>query len=173
MNLKTNIVQLLKIKSAIFEIDNGKLWPYHLPKVAATEEELLSLESVLKTNLDQEYRSFLNLANGWPGFYQTVDLFGTNELLDQKAYSGFQEQLKAGLEFNSSSEFSLEDAIIIAATKEDLDMFLLTTEKNHAPGRVIWFAGEIVDIFSSFNEFYLSMISYNLKELEDLKKELK
>jgi hypothetical protein len=32
--------------------------------------------------LDDDYRDFLKYVNGWKGFFHTIDLFGTNQLLN-------------------------------------------------------------------------------------------
>ena len=62
------------------ECDINKLWDYYLPKVAATEQELIEAEAALGFALDPRYREFLSYANGWRCFLQRIDLFGTNEL---------------------------------------------------------------------------------------------
>src|SRR5919109_4143494 len=74
------IVELVAIKSAIYRIDQGRLWTYALPRVKATEDELRACESRLGRPLDPQYRSFLGFANGWPAFIQPDDLLGTQEL---------------------------------------------------------------------------------------------
>jgi hypothetical protein len=39
------------------------------------------------------------------------------------------------------------------------------------PGVVIWFAGEEIDRFFDFDEFFLAMVEYNRRELEDMKEQ--
>ena len=68
------------VKQALMEADTKKIWPYHLPEVAATEAQLQKAEITLGFPLDPGYRKLLQHANGWKGFWHTADLFGTNDL---------------------------------------------------------------------------------------------
>lgn len=175
VDFKSGIVAMMEIKSKIYEVDNGEFWPYHFPKVAATKEELNVLEKKLGYRLDGEYRAFLELTNGWPGFFQTVDLLGTNELLDSPMrtyideYVGEMKRL-APEWYYAEDRTVFDHALPIAATLENTDLFLIKTEKDEAPGRVIWFAGEVIDTFDSFSDCFQSMIHYNRIELESIKK---
>ncbi|MFL2443764.1 SMI1/KNR4 family protein, partial [Bacillus thuringiensis serovar israelensis] len=37
------------------------------------------------------------------------------------------------------------------------------------PGEIIWFAGEEIDRFENFDEYFLAMIDYNREEILALK----
>lgn len=45
----------------------------------------------------------------------------------------------------------------------------MTKEDTKNPGVVIWFAGEEIDRFTSFKEYFLAMMDYNRLDLKDLK----
>jgi hypothetical protein len=116
-----------------------------------------------------EYRTFLLHANGWPAFYQTVDLLGADDLTGGKRFEHAAEMLgyveegvlaDAGLRRN--------DLLPIAASPVDLDLFVITRPSSARPGVVIWLAGTEVDLFPSFSEYFLAMIDYNRLEVQEL-----
>jgi hypothetical protein len=74
------IVKALIVRQRLDELDVVPVWTYPLPHVAAGEDQLVAVEQSLGRPLDSQYREFLHTANGWPKFYQDVDLFGTREL---------------------------------------------------------------------------------------------
>ena len=77
---KTEIAIAWKVLEAVRDADRKHLWSYHLPRVAATEQELRDVEKALGFRIDPLYRAFLGYANGWPDFHHCDDLFGTGEL---------------------------------------------------------------------------------------------
>jgi len=169
---KNNIVTMIYVKQQLMKLDINGMWPHHFPEVAATEEQIRSVEERQGYILDTSYRAFLKHANGWKGFYQTVDLFGTNELLNSsimKYANGLLDAVEDDV--IKATGFLREELLPIATTRFDKDLFVLSCPKSNIPGIVIWIAGEEIDRFSNFNEYYLSMIDYNRAEAEDLKKE--
>ena len=81
---KKLIVILVHIRSQLMEADKEKLWEYHLPGLATTKDKIEKVQKKINLCLSEEYKEFLLCANGWPCFYQMVDLFGTNELMSDK-----------------------------------------------------------------------------------------
>ncbi|MFK7207744.1 hypothetical protein ABB017_17330, partial [Acinetobacter baumannii] len=65
--------------------------------------------------------------------------------------------------------FCRNDLMPIAATLIDKDIFLIGKRNSSIAGKVIWYAGEEIEIFEKFNEFFLAMVDYNIDELNDLK----
>jgi hypothetical protein len=47
-------------------------------------------------------------------------------------------------------------------------LFVISRPQSHNPGVVIWFAGDEIDRFPNFEEFFLAMAGFNRAELEDL-----
>lgn len=166
---KTAIAQMVLIKQAIYDLDTEHLWEYRLPKLAAREEELKAVEAHLDEPLDPEYRSFLSYAGGWPAFYQTVDLFGPADLLDGRLFCHAMESLATIDELVlTSSHLRRKDLLPIAASLEDLDLFVITKRTCPSPGQVIWFAGGEIDRFPSFSDYYIAMLDYNRLEVQQL-----
>jgi hypothetical protein len=171
MDWKKEIAVMALVKSELAKADTGKLWPYHLPRVAATQAQISAAESCLGHKLDEEYAQFLRHANGWPAFYQSVQLFGTEELLGNAAMENALRTVSY-LEENVLKTSGVDRAALlpIAATDVDMDLFVIDRTGSPARARVIWFAGTEVQRFDSFNEYFLAMVDYNRAELAALKK---
>jgi hypothetical protein len=160
------------VKQEIMKLDKRRIWPYHLPEIAATDVQISQAEQRLAHVLDERYKALLKCANGWPAFYQAVDLFGTEDLISGPRHE-CGEFLLGYLEESVLNKcgFARAELLPIAATKSDRDLFVITRPHSSAPGIVIWFAGEEIDRFQTFDEYFLSMMEYNKKELLDFKKE--
>ena len=172
---KEQIVTMVYVKQALHEVDESNLWPWHLPNVATTEEQLKVVEEYLGHNLDSRYKLFLKQADGWQGFYQTVDLFGTEQLLGGSKMS-YATMLLDVLDEESvlkASGFAKNDLLPIAVTTSDKDLFVITCPHSVNPGVVIWFAGYEIDRFPSFDEYFLAMIDYNRADYQDLLNQIK
>ncbi|AZK44862.1 SMI1/KNR4 family protein [Paenibacillus lentus] len=170
MNWIETIAIMILVKQDMEKYDEEGLWEYHLPEVAASEELLIKTEQHLGYHLDSEYKEFLKYANGWKSFYQSVDLFGTNELVSSSDMDYAVNILNA-IEDSVIFECGVprDELLPIAVTKIDKDLFVITKLNSSNPGQVIWFAGEEIDRFDNFKEFFLSMIDYNREELKYFK----
>lgn len=168
-NWKERIVQMVLVQQRLEEVDVEHLWDYKLPRVAASEETLRQVEGAIGAALDPEYRAFLAHAGGWPSFHQTVDLFGPEELLGSPHFAAAREALLS-MEDEALTECGEEprNLLPIAATSEDLDLFLIAGPEAHTPGQVFWYAGGLIETFPSFTEYFLAMVDYNREEIHRL-----
>ena len=150
------------VRQEMMELDKLKIWPYHLPEVAATDEQIFKAEKHLAHPIDPRYKAFLKRANGWPAFYQAVDLFGTDDLIGGPRNEN-AEFILSFLDDGilNKSQIKREELLPIAATRLDRDLFVITRPISKSPGNVIWFAGEEIDRFPNFDEFFLAMVEYN------------
>lgn len=167
MNWKDKIAQLVYVKQVLAEADVEGLFPHHFPNVAASEQALADAAAALGFALDEQYADFLRHADGWSGFYQAADLFGTGDLI------GGERMRFATMLLNALDESTLEQAglarhelLPIAATTEDIDLFCIGKPNSAKPGTVFWFAGTVIDTFPDFDEYYLSMVDYNRRQIE-------
>jgi hypothetical protein len=167
---KQEIAVAWLVKQAIMEADKNKIWTYHLPNVAATEDQIQTAEKQLGYQLDERYRCFLKFANGWEGFVQTIDLFGTQDLIlgpkKENAEFTFSYLEDAVLK---KSGVKRAELLIIGATQRHSDLFAITLSHSNEPGTVIWFAGEEIQRFTNFDEFFLAMVDYNRLDLKAIK----
>lgn len=166
---RPEIVRMVQVKQALSEADLQGLWEFHLPRVAATAEDLKRVETALGVRLDSEYREFMTYADGWPAIFQSVDLFGTEDLIGGPRMM-LAKQAVASLEASALGQSGLSGAQLlpIAATGVDLDIFLSPVVDGLQQPAVIWFAGSEVDRFATFRDFILAMLEYNTRELKML-----
>ncbi len=160
---KLEISKLVYVKQVIADLDKQKLWPHHLPRVAASNEDVARLENKIQRKVPSEYLEFLKFANGWPGFYQHVDLFGTDDYFNEDLMA-YADEIFEQTPFGNDRT---EDLLVIATTRHDIDLFCLNLDS----GEVLWFAGEEIERFENFDEFFLAMEDYNREEIEDMKGE--
>jgi hypothetical protein len=165
MNWKEEIVKLVMIKQALAELDKQRVWPHHLPSVAASPESIADAERHLGFALDTHYAEFLRHANGWKGFYQTVDLFGVEDLMGSAKMQHALELLEVMGDAVKASGFNAQDFLPLGVTLLDRDLFVLTKPTSARGGLVIWFSGEEADRFQTFEEFFLAMMDYNREEV--------
>lgn len=167
---RPEIVHLVQIKQQIDDVDVKGLWEYHLPKVAATEDQIAAAEAHLGVRLDAQYREFLGYANGWPSFLQDIDLFGTEDLTGGPRFDLASRLLHAVEPLVLEQAGLARDAVVpIAASTTDRDIYLMPTIDGIQAPPVVWISGEEVDRFSSFEDYVLAMIEYNRRELAMLR----
>ena len=171
---KQEIAVAWLVKQAVMEADKKKIWPYHLPEVAAMETEIQKTELSLGYALDQRYREFLKYANGWRGFWHTADLFGLDDLTGDPNHDNAEfvvSMLDDGV--LAKSRVHREQLFPISATQFDKDLFVIVPSGSRSPGMVIWFAGEEVERFPTFDDYFLAMVEYNRIALSRFKEETK
>lgn len=160
------IASLAKIKSDLSQVDDG-LWPYRFPRVAADFSTVADVEKCLGYPLPISFREFLCTADGWPCFFQTIDLFGCGEFLGNR-YRQIHNDVIASIRSEEWQRIGMDCSklIIFGATSDDRDVWLFdTTMADASEYQVYWFAGQIVDQWNSFVDFFKSMIEYNRLEL--------
>jgi len=170
---KTEIAIAWRVQEYLQQLDRDGIWEYHLPRVAAGEDELVRAEGTLQLHLDQKFRTFLTFANGWPDFFQSVDLFGTVELISSPLMRRANDALKEYVDVLwDEYDLTLDDVLPIAKSKHDLDIFVIVRPSRPNSGQVIWLAGSHFESFPDFNEFFLSMVDYNRLRLERLRSQI-
>jgi hypothetical protein len=165
---KQRIAVMALVKQKLAEVDTEGLWEHRLPRVAASQERLREVEAHLGEALDPSYRDFLRHADGWPAFYQTVDLFGSDDLLGGDRFRHAEEMLGYAEDEQHAGRGLRRDLLPIAASPVDLDLFVMTRRSSPQPGTVIWLAGSEIDRFPGFDEYFLAMIDYNRTEVQSL-----
>jgi hypothetical protein len=159
---------MARAKEALSEVDDG-LWPYTIPKLKATEAEVVLAERALGIAFPKSYRSFLLHANGWGAFFQAVDLLSTGELVAGQHLS-YAREMMSGLRREDWSAMGVNPnkLLVIGVTLEDRDIFVLDLSRVvEQENPVIWLAGEMVDEWPSFEECFRSMIDYTLESFEE------
>lgn len=107
---------------------------------------------------------------GWPAFYQTVDLFGSEDLLGGSRFRQGVEKLNYVEEaVLTRAGLRRQELLPIAASSVDLDLFVMTKRSASRPGTVVWLAGSEIDRFAGFDEYFLAMVDYNRMEVQHLR----
>jgi len=169
---KQEIAKLWLVKQAMMEFDSKRMYPYHLPEVAASERDLAEVEERLGFALDSRYRLFLQYANGWHGFLQKTDLFGTSDLIQGTRHQT-GEFILSFLDDRAlrASHVRRSELLPIAASTADRDLCVMMRPESSAPGAILWFGGEEIDRFPTFDDYFLAMVDYNRLELQRFKEE--
>ncbi|MEU8238909.1 SMI1/KNR4 family protein [Actinoplanes missouriensis] len=144
------------------------LMAYPLPGVAATEEQIAAAEREIGP-LDPQYRVFLGFADGWQGFLQETDLFGTAQLRGAAPMGTARRQLDV-LEDEVWEHLGVrpDDVHVIGASETTTDLWLISRPGTPRAGEVVWFWGSDLERYPDFGEFYLTMVDYNRLELQRL-----
>lgn len=161
------IAELVTVKQRLGEVGRGNVWEIRFPAVAAEEAHVVDVEGELGEKLNSQYREFLLHADGWPAFYQAVDLLGTGDLSGGSDRGTRARNTLSYIEDAALEESGLRraDLIPIAVSSTDQDLFVILRESSTTPGVVVWFAGAEVDRFPTFSEYFLAMIDYNRNEV--------
>jgi hypothetical protein len=152
------------VKRKVAEADINQIWEHSFPAVAATELEISDVEARLGYRLDDGHRDFLLRANGWDWYFQSVDILGTADFLEGARYDKATDLLNSLESLKELCGFNREELLPVAVSRYDADVFAITTSNSDAPGKVFWFAGQLIDTFPDFGEWFLSMVDYNRNE---------
>lgn len=156
------------VKRKVAEADVEHIWDHGSPGVAAIEREICDAEARLGFSLDAEHRAFLLHANGWDWFFQSVDVFGASDFLEGPRCQRAEELLKSLESLSDLCGFNKDELLPIAVSRFNTDVFAISRSRSHSPGTVFWFAGQVIDTFPSFGEWFLSMVDYNRSEYQAL-----
>lgn len=164
----TEIAVMGVIKEAMAEVDVERIWEYRLPRVGASEERLRAVEAGLGHRLPAQYRAFLAYADGWPAFWHLADLFGTAEL-DGEAGRRASELMRFVEPALVAIGLAPQQVLTIMVNRTGIDVFVIELESGPAPGAVHWIAGEEVQAFPDFHEFYLAALDYARLDIDWLR----
>lgn len=122
------------LRQQVAEVDEDQ--PFTVPHLAATEEQLQAAEQRLGHALDQQHREFLSFANGWPQFYLSNSLLGTEDLGQGERWDNANANLDA---FYGSLE---GDNPFIPPRAE---IYPISNDYDSASVFVVWVKGEVTD----------------------------
>ncbi len=160
MDYKAAIGYLFLVQDRIQGVDVNGLFEYCYPKLAAPENDIIEWENRNNAFLPDQYKDFLMAANGWESVNQDKSLFGLNDL----SLSSDSKFVKLrDLSLDLISNYGAKEYLLpVGAAQYSNDLYLLVLDKD-SPfyGEVIWTAGEEIDRYENFDEFFLSLIEYN------------
>lgn len=171
VNWKREIVIAHLIKQKTSELDVNRLWEYPFPEVAASEGSVIFVEQKIGFSLDKSHREFLLHADGWKSFWHAADILGTSDFLGGRLYDYATDLLKSLENLSAICGFQRSELLPIAVSTNSIDLFAISTSNSHRPGVVFWFAGQLIEEFKNFEEWFLSMVDYNRFEYQQFEKE--
>jgi len=169
-DFKAEIVRIAYWKQIAAQHDKLGALPWHLPKIAASEEKIAKLRDVAGISLPDDYIAFLRLADGWKGFLVLTDLFGTEDFLTVRSreFVGRPDVQY----FLRRSGIVPDSVVAIGASEFEPTVFLLVSVRSDfLPGGVIWLSSEEIERYPSFSEFFSSMVNCNAKVAQDTVRE--
>jgi hypothetical protein len=161
---KVAIGRFWLLKQEMRKQDREGLWDYDLPALACSESEIVAAEKRLGEPIDAQYRNFLLVAGGWRSFWHSVDIFGPADLGDGPAFKKTESDLSV-LEENGI--VAAQSVYPIGASTDDLDVVVLERQGSDDAGTVIWLAGQEIDRYEGFQDFFLAMFEYSKRDLAD------
>jgi hypothetical protein len=162
---KIIVGRMIIAKYNVKKADVLNLWPHHLPELAATNGEIKFVEKSIGAPLGLDFAGFLGCANGWLGFYQSIDLFSCCDLTSGPRYQrgkGLFERVAP--DAHKAAGVNLENSLVIGASRDNADHFILGKCGSSMENKVLWFADEEIERFDTFKAFFLAMIAYNERE---------
>ncbi len=161
------ISQLLSVRSQIYEIDQGRIWGYALPRVAASEEDIERAERRLGRRLEPGYRTFLTFANGWPHIAQDGLLFGTEELGQGEDWAIAVETLGVVAEHSSDPPTDAGPPTLIPIMLSRSTPSLVVLGQAERDSIVSWYySGSLVDRWASFEGYFRALIVLATNDLD-------
>jgi hypothetical protein len=162
------IASVVTSRTAIFEADSGLVFRYGLPRVRASEHELLAAEQRLGRRLETDYRSLLAHANGLPVVEGNDELFGTADLGQGSKWESMIAMLKDA--DGPPGGWQVPLSMPVGGCEEDLS--LLVQGAAASSSRVFWiYEGSIVDQWPNMREFFAAAVELNADTLRQLKED--
>jgi hypothetical protein len=159
------ISEMIDIKKTLKIADKEELLEHHLPEKPADLQMITEVQNFLNVKFSDEYIDFLTKANGWKGFLQSIDLFGTYDFKSNKMQQA-RELLEIDIEYIDFFKDIKDYLLPIGKNTMDCDLFIMILAPNEDYGKIIWTAEGEVERFDSFNHFFEEMIKYNKDDLE-------
>ncbi|MBR8657004.1 SMI1/KNR4 family protein [Achromobacter sp. Marseille-Q0513] len=170
MDWKRELVIAHLVKQKVAEVDIYHLWDNTLPELAASEDRLISLEKRLGYALDSQHRAFLLHANGWRAFSQHIDVFGADDFEGGPLAARAIALIESLEPLYPLCGLDKQDVLPIAVSSDDIDVMVMARPHTETPGKVLWLAGGLIDVFPGFDEWFLAMVDYIREDYQRLLK---
>ncbi|WP_406274135.1 SMI1/KNR4 family protein [Nocardia sp. NBC_00881] len=160
----------IKAKLRLHTLSPETCWDT-LPEPKNSEEHIQQFEAERREPIPKAHRNFLLHADGWQGFYFTMDLFGLSELRGEGNGRAAAELLRhhADQQRFEHSSITADNIYPVAAGRgEEL---VVTVRSGAHAGRVIWLDEGIERTsYPNFKEFFAGVLALNQNRIEDLQR---
>lgn len=148
------LAQAVDLREALTRVEGPLGMAPGSPRPPAREEDLLAVEAHTGRSLPAHYRGFLSVADGWPDFHLSLDLFGTAELL-AGAHAESVEDLLMGYELELEDHDLQPEDILAAGIRPDGIAVVALVQEGHAQaGRAFWWDGAESEEFLDFEDLF-------------------
>jgi hypothetical protein len=163
------VLEINKILKELKNYDIHETYTYYPHNKGATEIDIKNIENSIGYKLDNDYKEFLKVANGWKFYSQFVSLFSTDDLISESLLNVRSNELLEGiLEY---IQYEKKDLLAISIDEMNIDLFVIVVS-GVDKGNVIWYAGYEVERYCSFEEYIIDVIRLLKLSLERDKLEL-
>lgn len=164
----TTIVELVRVKECIAQLDVDRIFPYTLPAVAAPSSRLDAYEEHTGLVLDRGHRSFLEAADGWRAFFETQDLLSIEQLAAGEHRDVFTAWIDTAPPQALAAGYSSATLLPIAVDLEMPMFAAMPVVDGRVASQVLSLdPSGIFDEFASFEEYFTSQIAYTRRNLAD------
>lgn len=164
-----SIAELVNLQAQIAEHDTDGIFPVTKPAPGAARTRIAVCEQEAGLVLDEQHRSFLAEANGWPGFFETQDLLSTEQLVGGHHRDTFDRWIESAPGAARAAGFTAEGMLPVAV---DLVMPLFAAmpvrEGRVLPRVFSLDPSGVIDDFASFELFVAATIAYTERNLADV-----
>lgn len=168
MDWKRELVIAHLVKQKIAEVDVNELWENTLPGVAASVDQIRTLEARLGGSLDPQYREFLLHTNGWRAFMQNIDVFSLGDFVGGPSAERAIELVESLEPLAVVCGLGKHELLPIAVSSDGIDVILMAKPETECAGTIFWLAGGLIETFVGFDEWFLAMVDYNRGEYQRL-----
>lgn len=156
----TMIVALVRAKEEVARVDKHGIFARTLPHAAASANQLDAFERHTSLTLDPTHRSFLGFADGWPAFFETQDLLGTQQLAGGKHREYFSEWIDSAPPEARAQGFSSSTLLPIAVDLEYPHFAAMHVVEGSVWHKVLIFAPQgLVETHETFERYFHSIIA--------------
>lgn len=169
-----SIATAFAIKKEINKYDKSVYGKITKPNRGVSEERLTEIETNINLKLHDKYKEFLQVMNGWSGFYKDVDILRVEEI-NNTSINEYGSRILESISDETFNNIGVErdKLFIVAYGVQTKNIFFISEGTSKKPGIIIWHRGSIQDVYKDFKEFFLSITKMNLERLNKLKEDEK
>lgn len=120
-----------------------------------------SAQNTIQVKLDSMHAVFLRHANGWDSFSGEIDLFATTDFLGSPRFKQAQKWIKL-MDRGVLGSYAKQRSKLFPIGKSvgGTDLLLMVNEDGQLQPKVLWFANELIEEFTNFDEMFVSFKVY-------------
>lgn len=136
---------------------------YTLPEIGATAVQASRLSNALDGSLDLDYRMLMQHANGWKALIFDLDLLSIEQIIERlDGPESWRENV--ALILGQDGEWGRLDELatnyfLVANSETSVSHVLYRRPGKSGGSRLIWASSHFIELFASFSDFMLRILS--------------